>query len=77
MSALTSASAAETYLTRKEASTYLGRLGCPLSPRTLQRLGGQGTGPRFVRHLQRVIRYPVSALDRWAEKNRREGGDGE
>jgi excisionase family DNA binding protein len=46
-------------LTTHEASDYL-----RLSPRTLERLRVEGTGPKFVK-IGRCVRYIKSNLDDW------------
>jgi excisionase family DNA binding protein len=45
-------------LTTHEAASYL-----RLSPRTLERLRVQGTGPKFIRLANRSIRYRQQDLD--------------
>lgn len=37
-----------------------------VSPRTLQRWRGDGTGPAFIRAGVRRILYDVAAIERWA-----------
>ena len=48
------------YLTPEEAAAYL-----RLSPRTLEKHRGEGSGPRY-RKLGKVVRYTVPDLDDWA-----------
>lgn len=57
------------WLTRKEATTYLIRIGCPVSGTTLANLAvrnNSGDGPPFTRIGERTIRYKKSDLDAWA-----------
>jgi len=65
-----------TLLTRKEAAIYLATIDCPVAPSTLQSMAAQGKGPRYIRHLQRIVRYRVDDLKVWAAKVRSEGGEG-
>jgi hypothetical protein len=48
------------FLSTEQAAFYLG-----LSARTLQRLRGQGRGPRYRRHT-RYVRYHIEDLDNWS-----------
>jgi excisionase family DNA binding protein len=49
------------FLSTEQAAFYLG-----LSARTLQRLRGQGRGPRYRRHT-RYVRYHIEDLDNWSK----------
>ena len=49
------------FLSTEQAAFYLG-----LSARTLQRLRGEGRGPRFRRHT-RYVRYHIEDLDAWSK----------
>jgi excisionase family DNA binding protein len=49
------------FLSTEQAAFYLG-----LSARTLQRLRGQGRGPRYRRHT-RYVRYHIEDLDDWSK----------
>lgn len=58
-------------LTRKAASSYLSKLGCPVSPRTLANMASNdnaGKGPPFIRFRWKTVRYKRSDLDAWALK---------
>lgn len=58
-----------TWLTREEAAAYLGRIGCPISGKTLANYaanGNAGHGPAFVRSGWRTVRYRQSDLESWA-----------
>lgn len=58
-------------LTRKAASAYLEKLGCPVAPRTLSNLAANdnaGKGPPFYRFRWKSIRYKRSDLDLWVRK---------
>jgi hypothetical protein len=48
------------FLSTEQAAFYLG-----LSPRKLQSMRGDGTGPRFRRH-GRYVRYHINDLDSWS-----------
>lgn len=59
------------YLTRKEAATYLARIGCPISAATLQKYAANnnaGSGPPFTRYRWKLVRYKRTDLDAWAKK---------
>jgi hypothetical protein len=49
------------FLSTEQAAFYLG-----LSPRKLQSMRGEGTGPRFRRHA-RYVRYHIADLDSWSK----------
>lgn len=58
-------------LTRKAASGYLIKLGCPVSPRTLANMASNdnaGNGPAFIRFRWKTVRYKRADLDAWAVK---------
>ncbi len=60
----------ETWLSRRSAATYLTRIGCPVSARTLEKLASNnnaGRGPPFVRAGWKAVRYQQSELDTWAK----------
>lgn len=57
------------WLSRKEAATYLAKIGCPISVRALELRGmknNAGNGPPFIRIGQRTVRYRRADLDYWA-----------
>ena len=57
------------FLSRKEASAYLAKIGCPLSIQTLANLAANnnsGSGPPFLRIRKKIVRYERRALDQWA-----------
>ena len=56
------------FLTTEQAAFYLG-----LSPRKLQSMRSDGSGPVFRRHL-RYVRYHIDDLDSWSKGA--EGGSG-
>lgn len=59
------------WLTRKEAATYLGKIGCPVSVRTLLNYARDynlGKGPAFYKIRGYSIRYKTSDLRAWASK---------
>lgn len=56
----------ETYLSRKEASTFLSALGLFIAPSTLAKLASVGGGPVF-RRFGRQVKYLPSELIAWAE----------
>ncbi len=56
----------ETYLSRKEASTFLSALGLFIAPSTLAKLASVGGGPVF-RRFGRQVKYLPSDLIAWAE----------
>jgi len=49
------------FLSTEQAAFYLG-----LSPRKLQAMRAEGTGPRFRRH-SRYVRYHIDDLDTWSK----------
>jgi hypothetical protein len=60
------------FLSRKEASAYLAKIGCPLSVQTLANLAANqnaGNGPPFLRIRKKIVRYQKSLLDEWAYKH--------
>jgi hypothetical protein len=65
-------SLAETeFLSRKEASSFLHRLGCPVSARTLEKLAANnnaGAGPPFYRFRWKAVRYAKTELVEWARR---------
>lgn len=59
------------YLSRKEASTFLHRMGCPITPHRLAMLAvknNSGNGPPFKRFRWRQVRYHKDDLIQWANK---------
>ena len=57
------------FLSRKEASAYLAKIGCPLSVQTLANLAANqnaGKGPPFLRIRKKIVRYKKTSLDAWA-----------
>jgi len=57
------------FLSRKQASAYLAKIGCPISVKTLANLASndnEGGGPPFLRIRWRIVRYERAALDTWA-----------
>jgi len=55
-----------------EAAEYLG-----LSPRTLEKLRADGSGPRWLRLTERrAVGYDLADLDAWLETRRSEAGHG-
>lgn len=61
----------DSWLSRKEASAYLKTLGFPLAPATLAKMaanGNQGNGPPFTRFRWSTVRYRMSDLAAWVEK---------
>jgi len=66
----------EKYLTRKEASAYLGSIGCPVAVQTLANMASNqnaGDGPEFISSGWRTLRYAKSELDSWAHRRMRRG----
>ena len=56
------------WLTRKEASKLLERLGSPVSPRTLEKMASNenaGKGPPFTRSGWRIVRYKRDDVVAW------------
>lgn len=61
----------ETWLSRRAAALYLTRIGCPVSPRTLEKMASKnnaGKGPPYVRAGWKAVRYRQADLDAWAKK---------
>ena len=59
------------WLKRKQAAAYLEKLGCPISPRTLEKWasnGNKGKGPPFTRIRWNIVRYARADLDSWAAR---------
>ena len=59
------------WLSRKEASTFLHRMGCPISVRTLEKLAmnnNAGKGPPYTRFRWKSVRYAKADLIAWADK---------
>ena len=59
----------EQWITRKEAASFLSRLGCTMSYYTLSRLAvgdNRGSGPPFVRSRSGRVLYHVNDLRKWA-----------
>ncbi len=57
------------WFTRKKATAYLSKIGCPVSPQTLANLAvheNSGHGPPFSRIGKKIIRYSKEDLDTWA-----------
>lgn len=57
------------FLSRKEASSYLAKIGCPLSVQTLANLAANqnaGRGPAFLRIRSKIVRYERAVLEKWA-----------
>ena len=52
------------------AGRYLGGDDKPISPRTLQRMRQDGSGPAFIK-VGRLVRYRQSDLDSWLADHRR------
>lgn len=66
--------AADTHLSRKEAATFLRKLGCAVSHHTLRRWavgGNEGRGPAFFRTRNHGVRYAPVDLEKWAATNTR------
>lgn len=58
-------------ITRKEAATYLSKIGCPISVRSLEAYARDyniGKGPAFYKIGSRTIRYDPADLREWAAK---------
>lgn len=65
-----SASSATEWLSRKEAANYLGELGYPVSPTTLQKMAENFNakgGPPFTKYGPRVVRYQKAELRAWLD----------
>lgn len=61
----------EDWLTRKRASGFLADIGCPVSPRTLEKWAAnnnRGGGPPFTRTKTKIIRYLKDDLRSWAAR---------
>ena len=61
---------ASDWLTRKQASTYLRRLGLAITPKTLANMAGKnnaGGGPPFTRSSWLGVRYLKKDLQEWAQ----------
>ena len=59
------------WLSRKQAASFLATLGCPITPRTLEKLAGNnnaGKGPAFTRFRWKSVRYARTDLEAWAKK---------
>jgi hypothetical protein len=59
------------WLTRKEAATFLTRIGCPISVWTLAQMAvrdNEGKGPPFIRTGWKTLRYEPADLRAWAAK---------
>lgn len=54
------------YLTRKEATEYLRKLGLPISNSLLAHLATNGGGPEYFRPCKYVV-YTVNCLDEWVK----------
>lgn len=65
--ALPAAPAAETLLTRAEASAFLQAKGIRMKPTTLARAYSTGSGGPPCRHIRNKPFYPLALLDVWAE----------
>lgn len=66
--------APKVWLTRKEASIYLGSQGCPVSAATLCNMAGNnnaGGGPAYTASGWKTIRYKRSDLDDWVRRRAR------
>lgn len=58
------------FLSRKEASSFLHRMGCPISAKTLEKLAmhdNAGKGPPYTRFRWKQVRYLKSDLVTWAK----------
>lgn len=59
------------FLSRKEASAFLHSLGCPISPRTLEKMAcnnNAGHGPPYTRYRWKQVTYARADLIEWAKK---------
>ena len=59
------------YLCRKEAASFLAKLGCPIAPATLAKKAknnNEGAGPPFLKSGWRTVRYAKEDLVEWANK---------
>ena len=62
------------WLNRKQASEYLGRVGCPVAPQTLANMaanGNSGGGPPYTKIARKIVRYHRDDLREWANQNAR------
>lgn len=61
------------YLSRKEASTFLQSIGCPMTPQRLAKLAvnnNAGGGPPYDRYGWRTLVYSRKELAAWAAKRK-------
>ena len=61
------------HFNRKEAAAYLTRIGCPISPRTLENLAmnnNAGKGPPYTRMRWKTVVYNRVELEQWAERQK-------
>lgn len=61
----------EEFLSRKAASIYLNKIGCPVAPQTLANMASNDNarrGPPFIRYRWRTVRYRRTDLDIWAKQ---------
>lgn len=59
------------FLSRKEASAFLHSLGCPISPRTLEKMAtnnNSGNGPPYRRFRWKQVSYAREDLIEWAKQ---------
>lgn len=59
------------WLPRKRAADFLASMGCPISPRTLEKWaanGNRGKGPPFTRVRTNIVRYLKADLLAWAAR---------
>ena len=59
------------WLSRKRAADFLADMGCPVSPRTLEKWaanGNSGKGPSFTRVRSHIVRYLKADLLAWAAR---------
>lgn len=57
------------WLSRKQAATFLEKIGCPIAVQTLANMaanGNKGRGPSFTRVRSGIIRYHKRDLHEWA-----------
>jgi hypothetical protein len=62
------------YLSRKEASALLAKMGFPLAPQTLANLAANnnaGKGPPFVRFGENICRYRKDDIEAWVRSKMR------
>ncbi len=58
------------WLSRKEASTFLRNIGCPISVRQLEKMASNnnsGNGPSYRRARWKLVRYHRDDLRKWAD----------